>query len=69
LTRWAAFMDPYTRAYLAGHSDFSTTRPHVHPQTHTGNEAVERAQAASPTHTAIRETIQALGQTTDQGVL
>jgi integrase len=27
LTRWAAFMDPYTLAYLAGHSDFSTTPP------------------------------------------
>ena len=23
LTRWAAYMDPYTLAYLAGHSDFS----------------------------------------------
>ena len=22
LTRWAAYMDPYTLAYLAGHSDF-----------------------------------------------
>ena len=32
LTRWAAFMDPYTLAYLAGHSDFSTTRRYVHPQ-------------------------------------
>ena len=30
LTRWAAFMDPYTLAYLAGHSDFSTTRRYVH---------------------------------------
>jgi integrase len=30
LTRWAAYMDPYTLAYLAGHSDFSTTRRYVH---------------------------------------
>src|ERR1700758_5505601 len=35
LTRWAAYMDPYTLAYLAGHSDFSTTRRYVHPQAHT----------------------------------
>ena len=26
LTRWAEVMDPYTLAYLAGHSDFSTTK-------------------------------------------
>ena len=34
LTR-AAFMDPYTLAYLADHSDFSTTRRYVHPQADT----------------------------------
>ncbi len=28
-------MDPYTLAYLAGHSDFSTTKRYVHPQTET----------------------------------
>jgi|SRR5579872_5749943 len=33
LTRWAGHMDPYTLAYLAGHSDFSTTKRYVHPQT------------------------------------
>lgn len=32
LTRWAAHVDPYTLAYLAGHSDFSTTKRYVHPQ-------------------------------------
>lgn len=25
-------MDPYTLAYLAGYSDFSTTKRYVHPQ-------------------------------------
>ena len=44
LTRWAAHMDPYTLAYLAGHSDFSTTRRYVHPQVQTVKEAIERAR-------------------------
>lgn len=35
LTGWAAVMDPYTLAYLAGHSDFATTRRYVHPRTET----------------------------------
>ena len=47
LTRWAAFMDPYTLAYLAGHSNFSTTKRYVHPQAHTIREAIERARSAS----------------------
>jgi integrase len=47
LTRWAAYMDPYTLAYLAGHSDFSTTRRYVHPQADTVRAAMERARAAS----------------------
>jgi integrase len=47
LTRWAAYMDPYTLAYLAGHSDFSTTRRYVHPQAETVRAAMERARAAS----------------------
>jgi integrase len=50
LTRWAAFMDPYTLAYLAGHSDFSTTRRYVHPQEHTVREAMERAREAQGRH-------------------
>ena len=45
LTRWAAYMDPYTLAYLAGHSDFSTTRRYVHPQVQTIRDAMERARA------------------------
>ena len=44
LTRWAAYMDPYTLGCLAGHSDFSTTRRYVHPQEHTVRDAMERAR-------------------------
>ncbi len=50
LTRWAAFMDPYTLGYLAGHGDFSTTRRYVHPQAHTIREAIERARNAQGGH-------------------
>jgi len=51
LTRWAAFMDPYTLGYLAGHSDFATTKRYVHPQAHTITEAIERARNAQSWHT------------------
>ena len=37
-------MDPYTLGYLAGHSDFSTTRRYVHPQAQTVRDAMERAR-------------------------
>lgn len=50
LTRWAAYMDAYTLAYLAGHSDFSTTRRYVHPQAHTVREAMERARKGQGGH-------------------
>ncbi len=50
LTRWAAHMDPYTLAYLAGHSDFATTKRYVHPQAHTILEAVERARRTADGH-------------------
>jgi len=50
LTRWAAYMDPYTLAYLAGHSDFSTTRRYVHPQAQTVLDAMERAREARRGH-------------------
>jgi integrase len=46
LTRWAEVMDPYTLAYLAGHSDFATTRRYVHPRKETVLEAMGRAQKA-----------------------
>jgi integrase len=44
LTRWANILDPYTLAYLAGHSDFATTRRYVHPNLNTAREALERAR-------------------------
>ncbi len=44
LTRWAAHMDPYTLAYLAGHADFSTTKRYVHPEIETVRRAIERAR-------------------------
>jgi integrase len=44
LTRWATTMDPYTLAYLAGHSDFATTRRYVHPRPETVLEAIGRAE-------------------------
>lgn len=50
LTRWAAFMDPFTLGYLAGHSDFATTKRYVHPQAHTIREAIERARSAQGGH-------------------
>jgi integrase len=50
LTRWAAFMDPFTLAYLARHSDFSTTRRYVHPQAQTVRDAIERAREARGPH-------------------
>ena len=52
LTRWAAYMDPYTLAYLAGHSDFSTTRRYVHPQAQTIRDAIERARAGRGGHSS-----------------
>src|SRR5579871_2276110 len=45
LTRWAEYMDPFTLAYLAGHSDFSTTRRYVHPQAETVRAAMARARS------------------------
>jgi hypothetical protein len=43
-------MDPYTLAYLAGHSDFGTTRRYVHPQAGTVLAARETAQGAEGGH-------------------
>jgi integrase len=50
LTRWAEYMDPYTLAYLAGHSDFGTTRRYVHPQAQTIRDAMARAGKAQGGH-------------------
>jgi Phage integrase family len=52
LTRWAEFMDPYTLAYLAGHSDFSTTKRYVHPQASTVKAAMDRAREARGGHSS-----------------
>ena len=43
-------MDPYTLAYLAGHSDFSTTKRYVHPQAETVRAAMERVRGAKGGH-------------------
>ena len=50
LTRWADVMDPYTLAYLAGHSDFATTRRYVHPRKETVLAAMQKAQDAQGGH-------------------
>ena len=50
ITRWAVHMDPYTLAYLAGHSDFATTKRYVHPQAHTILEAMERVRKTADEH-------------------
>jgi integrase len=52
LTRWAEYMGPFTLAYLAGHSDFSTTRRYVHPQAETVRAAMERARSARGRHSS-----------------
>ena|SRR5579862_7281224 len=43
-------MDPYTLAYLAGHSHFSTTKRYVHPQADTVRAAMERARGVKGGH-------------------
>ena len=50
LTRWARLLDPYTLAYLAGHSDFGTTKRYVHPNLNTAREALQRARDAQGRH-------------------
>jgi len=44
LTRWAEHMDPYTLAYLAGHSDFAMTKRYVHPQKETVRKAMAKVR-------------------------
>ena len=50
LTRWRRTWTLYTLGYLAGHSDFSTTKRYVHPQAQTVLAAMERARAAQSPH-------------------
>ena len=44
--RWAEHMDPYTLAYLAGHSDFAMTKRYVHPQRETVRKAMAKVRGA-----------------------
>jgi integrase len=52
LTRWAPHMDPWTLAYLAGHSNMNITKRYVHPQEQTVRAAMDRAQVATSGHTS-----------------
>jgi len=46
-------MDPYTLAYLAGHSDFAMTKRYVHPRQETVRRAMEKARGGHTSgHTA-----------------
>jgi integrase len=44
LTRWASYLSPFDLAYLAGHSDFSTTKRYVHPNVDALRGTMERAR-------------------------
>lgn len=44
LTRWAAHMDPYSLAYLAGHGRCVTTKRYVHPEMHTVLAQMEKTR-------------------------
>ena len=44
LTRWSAYMDPYTFAYLAGHEDFATTKRYVYPHLDAVRAAMEKRE-------------------------
>ncbi len=50
LTRWASVMDPYVLAYVAGHSDFATTRRYVHPRSETVLAAMQKAREVRGGH-------------------
>jgi len=50
LTRWAPHMDPWTLAYLAGHSNMNTTKRYVHPQEQTILDAMEKARVVKGGH-------------------
>ena len=50
LTRWAAYLSPFDLAYLAGHSDFSTTKRYVHPNVDALRATMERARSVQSGH-------------------
>ncbi len=63
-------MDPYTLAYLAGHSDFSTTKRYVHPQAQTVRQAMERARNGQGGHSSGQTAeVQTERQTTSIAVI
>jgi len=43
-------MDPWTLAYLAGHSNMNTTKRYVHPQVQTILDAMEKARGVKGGH-------------------
>ena len=43
-------MDPWTLAYLAGHSDMNTTKRYIHPQRQTILDAMEKAREVKGGH-------------------
>jgi hypothetical protein len=45
-------MDPWTLAYLAGHSNMNTTKRYVHPQEQTIRSAMDRLQVEKSGHTS-----------------
>jgi len=67
LTRWAAYMDPYTLAYLAGHSDFGTTKRYVHQEMETVRAAMEKAQGGHRIGHSVNPT--ALGDSSKVAVI
>jgi integrase len=52
LTRWAPHMDPWTLAYLAGHSNMATTKRYVHPHPENTRLAIARARNAQGGHSS-----------------
>jgi hypothetical protein len=54
-------MDPYTLAYLAGHSDFAMTKRYVHPQKEAIRKAMEKGRAG---HTSGHTKQNGLGRLT-----
>jgi len=47
---WAAYLSPFDLAYLAGHSDFSTTKRYVPPNVDALRATMERARMVQSGH-------------------
>lgn len=50
LTQWSSAIDPYTLAYLAGHSDFATTKRYVHPRLEVVRAQLKKAREVQTPH-------------------